>query len=94
MWKIVMGFRKVRFVVRVVLREIFMCDIPVVCVTNKEGGESQTTQLILCDVIFMKLHVSAISGQLQFSHQKEELQSVWGVGVEISTYYPLFTYAL
>jgi hypothetical protein len=38
--------------------------------TKKEGGESQTTQLILSDVIFMKLHVSARSGHLQVSHQK------------------------
>jgi hypothetical protein len=36
---------------------------------NKEDGESQTTQLILNDVIFTKLHVSTRSDHLQFSHQ-------------------------
>jgi hypothetical protein len=34
----------------------------------KEGGEGQSTQLMLSDVIFTKLHASAERGHLQISH--------------------------
>jgi hypothetical protein len=40
-----------------------------ILILNKEGGESQSTHLILNDVIFTKLHVSTRSGHLQVSHQ-------------------------
>jgi hypothetical protein len=47
----------------------FLCVSSPSCVYQiKEGGEGQSTQLMLNDVIFAKQHVSAERGHLHVSH--------------------------
>jgi hypothetical protein len=51
----------------------FLCVSSPLCVYQiKEGGEGQSTQLMLNDVIFSKLHVSAKRGHLLYKGVKPE----------------------